>query len=101
MTDTFSHFQSAYEIATFWGEEPPPREILEDISAKGGDLRTRTLENYSVPNYRAAIDPAMADGGGANADSGEDDIQVTPKREKTEPEEQGSASRYPTRMFWR
>ncbi|KIX98409.1 uncharacterized protein Z520_05710 [Fonsecaea multimorphosa CBS 102226] len=90
---------AAYEIATFWGEEPPPREILEDISAKGGDLRTRTLENYSAPNYRAAIDPAMADGGGANVDSGEDEIQVTPKREKTEPEEQGSASRYPTRQL--
>ncbi|KIW80177.1 hypothetical protein Z517_06792 [Fonsecaea pedrosoi CBS 271.37] len=90
---------AAYEIATYWGEEPPPREILEDISAKGGDLRTRTLANYPVPNSRAAIEPVMADSGGPDVDSGEDENQVTPKREKTEPEEQGSASRYPTRQL--
>lgn len=32
------------------------------------------------------------------AESTEED-HATPKREKTEPEESGSASRYPTRMF--
>ncbi|KIW29555.1 uncharacterized protein PV07_05366 [Cladophialophora immunda] len=90
---------AAYEISTYWGEEPPPREILEDLSAKGGDLRTRTLENYPVP-HRPAIEMAMPDGGAeSEADSSEDEIQVTPKREKTEPEEQGSASRYPTRQL--
>ncbi|EXJ76379.1 uncharacterized protein A1O5_00887 [Cladophialophora psammophila CBS 110553] len=90
---------AAYEIATFWGEEPPPRDILEDVSAKGGDLRTRTRENYPPPSYRGAIESAMADAGGAGAESTEDDMQVTPKREKTELEEQGSASRYPTRQL--
>ena len=37
---------AAYEITTAHGKEPPPREILEDMTAKGGGLLTRTLENF-------------------------------------------------------
>lgn len=85
--------QSAYEISTYWGEQPPPKEILEDLSAKGGDLRTRTLANYSVGNSRLSTDAAMAEGVG----NSQEEEQVTPKKEEKEPEEPGSVSRYPTR----
>ncbi|KAI9736533.1 MAG: Chromatin structure-remodeling complex protein rsc9 [Claussenomyces sp. TS43310] len=37
---------AAYEISTIHGKEPPPREILEDVTAKGGSLLARTVENY-------------------------------------------------------
>jgi len=93
---------SAYEIETYWGETAPPREILEDISAKGGDLRSRTLENFPAPNTPNAR--ALTHGSNmevlADADaheSADEDKLITPKREKPEPEEQGSAGRYPTR----
>jgi chromatin structure-remodeling complex subunit RSC9 len=41
-----TNMPSAYEISTFHKQEPPPKEILEDLTAKGGDLLNRTLENY-------------------------------------------------------
>ncbi|KAL2428536.1 hypothetical protein ABEF91_008800 [Exophiala dermatitidis] len=84
---------AAYEIATYWGEEPPPKEILEDLSAKGGNLRTRTLENYPVPSSQAA-EAAMADGGETA-----DEEHATPKRQKTEVEEPESASRNAARQL--
>lgn len=37
---------AAYEISTVHGKEPPPRDILEDCTAKGGSLLTRTRENF-------------------------------------------------------
>lgn len=37
---------AAYEISTIHGKEPPPRDILEDVTAKGASLLTRTRENY-------------------------------------------------------
>ena len=37
---------AAYEISTVHGKEPPPPEIFEATSAKGGSLLTRTVENY-------------------------------------------------------
>ena len=39
----------AYEISTHWEKEPPPKEILEDVTAKGANVMTRTLENYARP----------------------------------------------------
>ncbi|KAL9113911.1 MAG: hypothetical protein Q9227_002045 [Pyrenula ochraceoflavens] len=42
-------YLAAYEIAEHWHEDPPPREILEDISAKGGELRKRSKENFQAP----------------------------------------------------
>ena len=42
----------AYEISTVHNREPPPKEIVEDVSAKGGDLLTRTVENYFRPVSR-------------------------------------------------
>ncbi|EXJ93087.1 hypothetical protein A1O3_01643 [Capronia epimyces CBS 606.96] len=84
---------AAYEISTYWGEQPPPKEILEDISAKGGYLRTRTLENYPIPSSQT-VEPAMVEGG----DSAEEE-QTTPKRAKIETEEPESATRYPSRQL--
>ncbi|KAL2264667.1 hypothetical protein VTJ83DRAFT_7177 [Remersonia thermophila] len=45
---------AAYEIKTIHNKEPPPPEILEFTTAKGGGLLTRTLENYarSKPDTR-------------------------------------------------
>ncbi|CAI4219939.1 unnamed protein product [Parascedosporium putredinis] len=37
---------AAYEIKTIHGKEPPPKEILEDVTAKGSGLLKRTRENF-------------------------------------------------------
>jgi chromatin structure-remodeling complex subunit RSC9 len=63
---------AAYEIKTVHGEEPPPKDILEDTTAKGGELRTRTRENF--PRKRESnIGPE-------SAASGDD---ATPARERS------------------
>ncbi|KAI9805992.1 MAG: Chromatin structure-remodeling complex protein rsc9 [Phylliscum demangeonii] len=49
LKSTYYKNLAAYEISTVHGKVPPPREILEDISARGGDLLTRTLENFRPP----------------------------------------------------
>jgi len=66
---------AAYEISTIHGKEPPPREILEDLTAKGSGILTRTLENFR-PNTRR--DAENSDGSG---DEG------TPSRERGASEE--------------
>ncbi|ETN39507.1 uncharacterized protein HMPREF1541_05733 [Cyphellophora europaea CBS 101466] len=81
---------AAYEIAKYWGEKPPPKEILENLTAKGGNLRTRTLENYPIPGARETM--ALGDGS-----ESVDDEQRTPRPERMETEEPGSGSRYPSR----
>ncbi|EXJ91295.1 hypothetical protein A1O1_04405 [Capronia coronata CBS 617.96] len=86
---------AAYEIATYWGEVPPPKEILEDLSAKGGYLRTRTLENYPIPNSHA-VESTMTDRPESPV---EEEAHTTPKRTKTETEEPESAGRYPARQL--
>ncbi|CAG9943876.1 unnamed protein product [Clonostachys rosea f. rosea IK726] len=37
---------AAYEISTIHNKEPPPKDILEDVTAKGASLLTRTRENF-------------------------------------------------------
>lgn len=37
---------AAFEISTVHGKEPPPKDILEDVTAKGASLLTRTRENF-------------------------------------------------------
>ncbi|KAL1898612.1 hypothetical protein Sste5346_003516 [Sporothrix stenoceras] len=49
---------AAYEITTIHKQEPPPPEILEHLSAKGGGLLTRTLENFG--GHRANMRPSGA-----------------------------------------
>ncbi|KAK4154779.1 hypothetical protein C8A00DRAFT_42520 [Chaetomidium leptoderma] len=39
---------AAYEIKTVHNKEPPPPEILEFTTAKGGSLLTRTLETFQA-----------------------------------------------------
>ncbi|KIW04192.1 uncharacterized protein PV09_04501 [Verruconis gallopava] len=83
---------AAYEISTYWKETPPPKEILEDISARGGDLRTRTLENYTprVPREQENL------ANGEKSD-GSDDETKTPKVDKMEIDDPGSQSGRATR----
>ena len=82
---------AAYEIDKYWNETPPPKAILEDLTAKGGKLRSRTLATYPMPGSRDSL--SLQEG----QDSGADEEQITPKKEQPEPEEPGSASRYPSR----
>ena len=81
---------AAYEIEKYWGEVPPPPSMLEHTTAKGGDVRKRTHDTMMGTSF------------GNNQDS--DDMAVdtpqqqTPKQEKAEPDDPGSASRYPSRL---
>jgi hypothetical protein len=83
----------AYEISTFHKREPPPKEILEDVSAKGGDLLNRTLENYTVRAIREADNL-----GGGSQEGGSDDEHKTPNAsEKMDVDEPGSTGGRVTR----
>lgn len=46
LKSAYYRYLAAYEIRTIHNKTPPPPEILEEVSAKGGGLLTRTLENY-------------------------------------------------------
>lgn len=74
---------AAFEISTIHGKEPPPKDILEDVTAKGGGLLTRTRENWK-PGKRESN--ALFD----SAASGDDG---TPSRERPGGEGAGSSSR--------
>lgn len=65
----------AYEITNHWHKEPPPKEILEEVTAKGGNVMGRTLENFSKPPTR---DEKLAEAEASDASPG----QTTPKEEK-------------------
>ena len=67
---------AAYEITTIHNKEPPPPEILEHTSAKGGSLLTRTLENYG---HRVARNAGSL---GADAVSDRSGDDATPSRER-------------------
>ncbi|KAH7312308.1 arid/bright DNA binding domain-containing protein [Stachybotrys elegans] len=57
---------AAYEISTIHGKEPPPKDILEDVTAKGASLLTRTRENFRgkrESNIGAADSAASGDDG--------------------------------------
>lgn len=75
----------AYEIKTLHNREPPPREILEDLTAKGGDLLHRTVENFRPP---AAGRPSLSNGQDSDGSAGEE--SKTPKEDKMEVDEPGS-----------
>lgn len=66
---------SAYEIARYWGETPPPPQILEDLTARGGDLRNRRLENYHQNSQTQAYD-------GGSDQHDEEEGQRTPVRSR-------------------
>ncbi|KAF2153151.1 hypothetical protein K461DRAFT_320851 [Myriangium duriaei CBS 260.36] len=69
---------AAYEISEHWKEDPPPKEILEDLTAKGGNIRGRTLDTFERPGNRETEKLANGD------DSDVDEDSSTPKAEKTE-----------------
>ncbi|KAG6002390.1 hypothetical protein E4U43_001127 [Claviceps pusilla] len=72
---------AAYEIKTVHNKEPPPKEILEDVTAKGASLLSRTLENFR-PKRDSTVNP------GDSAASGDDG---TPTRERSAPEAPSSS----------
>ncbi|KKY16027.1 putative rsc complex subunit rsc9 [Phaeomoniella chlamydospora] len=83
-------YLAAYEITNHWHEVPPPPEILEHRTAKGGDLRHRTLENYQIGGPRESLNIEEA-----GRDSGEDETR-TPKAEGLDADD--SLGRYPSRL---
>jgi len=76
---------SAFEIVEVHKREPPPKEILEDVSAKGADLLHRTLENFHRGIGR---DEPMVNG--VDHDGSEDDGQGTPRGDRMDLDEPGS-----------
>lgn len=84
-SDTDRATFSAFEIVEVHKRQPPPKEILEDVSAKGGDLLHRTLENFHRSNGR---DEPTANG--VDHDGSEDDGQGTPRGDRMDIDEPGS-----------
>ncbi|KAL8768838.1 MAG: hypothetical protein Q9209_005019 [Squamulea sp. 1 TL-2023] len=76
---------AAFEIKDRHDREPPPKEILEDVTARGGDLLTRTVENYSQPSIEDA-EP-----------SGDDEVTTPNGGDKMDIDEPGSGTGRSTR----
>jgi chromatin structure-remodeling complex subunit RSC9 len=82
----------AYEISTVHKREPPPKEILEDVSAKGGDLLNRTVDNFFPPSSRET--ERLRNGEDDSEEDDEDgDVKRTPKDDKMDIDEPGSVGR--------
>ena len=90
LKNVYYKYLCAFEISTHWHKDPPPREILEDVTAKGGNVMSRTLENFSRPVNR---EQENLQNGDASDTSPE---QKTPKAEAAE-EDPGSATGRSTR----
>lgn len=95
-TNTVS--SSAYEITNHWQKEPPPKEILEEVTAKGGNVMARTLENYQKAGSRDD-DNGNGNGNGNNASGGAngnssdaEPDEKTPKQERIDGDDPGSAT---------
>ena len=80
----------AYEISAHWGKEPPPKEILEEVTAKGANVMSRTLDNFARPLPREEHNLQNGDASDTSPE------QKTPKEEKVE-EDPGSATGRTTR----
>lgn len=76
---------AAFEIVDYHKKTPPPRAILEDVTAKGGDLLTRTVNNYRQPT----IEDAEA--------SGEEEVRTPEAGDKMDLDEPGSGTGRSTR----
>ncbi|KAI6781886.1 uncharacterized protein J7T54_005096 [Emericellopsis cladophorae] len=74
---------AAFEIRTVHNQEPPPKDILEDVTAKGAGLLTRTRENF-----KGIRQSAVGASGPDSAASGDDG---TPTRERPVIDAGGSA----------
>ena len=82
---------SAFEIKFVHNQEPPPKEILENISAKGGDLLTRSIENFRPPQSREQQT------NGNDSEGSGDEERKTPKEEKMDLDDPGSGGGRTTR----
>lgn len=83
----------AYEIEKYWHEVAPPKEILESLTAKGGEVRRRAREARGIYDDRlAAKDLELI------LQQPQQNTPLTPKPEAIELDDQGSASRYPSRL---
>ena len=74
----------AFEIKTLHGREPPPIEILEKLTAKGGDILSRTVENFRPPQRSSLVN--------GDSDSGGEESKLS-KDEKMDIDEPGSVGR--------
>ncbi|KAJ9640300.1 hypothetical protein H2199_005839 [Coniosporium tulheliwenetii] len=88
---------SAYEITNIHKREPPPKEILEDVTAKGGDLLNRTLENFLIPGGRDAESSANDVDKDKEGEGSDREPVKTPKEEKMDIDEPGSTGGRVTR----
>ncbi|KAL8728104.1 MAG: hypothetical protein Q9166_005629 [cf. Caloplaca sp. 2 TL-2023] len=76
---------AAFEIKDRYNKEPPPKEILEYITARGGDLLTRTVEIYRQPTVEDA-EP-----------SGDDEVTTPNGGDRMDLDEPGSGTGRSTR----
>ena len=72
------------------GKDPPPIEILENLTAKGGNILTRTVDNFQPPQ-RSNLQ---------NGDDSDSDGVKTPKEDKMDVDEPGSGTARSTRGEW-
>ncbi|KAF1938818.1 hypothetical protein EJ02DRAFT_425406 [Clathrospora elynae] len=79
---------AAYEISTIHKREPPRPEILENVSAKGGDLLSRTVDNFLAPSSRETERLR-----GEEDSEDDDEMEKTPKDDKMDVDEPGSVGR--------
>ncbi|KAI9765447.1 MAG: Chromatin structure-remodeling complex protein rsc9 [Geoglossum simile] len=86
---TYYRNLAAFEITHVHRREPPPKEILEDVTARGAALLTRTVENYKPPGSREQGQLAN----GEDSDNSGDEGLGTPSRDKGGSEEPGSVGR--------
>ncbi|KAI4113536.1 MAG: hypothetical protein LQ338_008160 [Usnochroma carphineum] len=84
LKSTYYKNLAAFEIKDHHNKTPPPKEVLEDLTAKGGDLLIRTVQNYRQPT----VEDAEA--------SGEEEV-TTPNGDKMDIDEPGSGTPRSTR----
>ena len=83
----YTEWSRAYEILDIHKREPPPKDILEDVTAAGGNLLTRTRENYKKSSSR---DERLGDG--AELDASSDDVLQTPRGDRMDVDDPNSAT---------
>lgn len=108
LKSTYYKNLAAYEIQVFHGKTPPPKEILEDVTAAGGNILGRTLENYQPkrPNNSAqgsrepshdvgtpARDTKVEEGGTPNSSRAQRGLRSAPaQRQMFQPDTSSSRS---------
>ncbi len=76
----------AYEIKHMHGKEPPPVEILEQLTAKGSDILGRNVDNFKPPAQRGGL----VNGG---SDSETEDVRTPEKDGKMDVDDPASGGR--------